>query len=514
MYRNFFLSFLMMAVLLSSCSKTKPEPQVPTDPVPVTEFTLQFKPSGLNNLTEPLADLEFIIGLRNAEDDPVLVNQKLAAIDSGGTYSARIRVPKGSYKLDKFLLARKTGLVRYATPLAGFPKAQQVNRPLTIDFSQNTASLKIVDVELLPVIANDKESMYGYPDGTFQLPADPNDPPPGTRKIRIRPVIKIGNVVYDSLSALLQIYSWDAQNNLAIVPVSIPAGVSELNLVPNAVRYEFRMQKWGRSAALHLNAADLSASTIYTIQAEAEPKRLKFVYGNRWTNNNWFAETKTEYQYSAQGIIQKVLHFRKHADNSPYLAMTEDAEYAGERIGRIVRKNERSQVIGNSTFTYGTDGLPTLIRIQQGDSITQVRLQYLTSINNFQQRRVDQVGAEIEGNYTSLLHYYQANYDRGRMLSTRYASNNGNLQEGLYQYDNAINPFQFTGWPDEKVFVHSIYNRNAQSITYQNAYSQSEIYQFAYTYDSEGYPTELRTWHRNPVTGQHLFEYKEGFVYE
>jgi hypothetical protein len=514
MYRNVFFSFLMMAVLLSSCSKTKPEPQVPTDPIPETEFTLQFKPSGLNNLTEALGDLEFIISLRNAQDDPVLVNQKLAAIDSGGVYSARIRVPKGSYKLEKFLLARKTGLVRFATPLAGFPKAQQVNNPLSIDFTQTNSGLKLVEVELLPVNSNDKESMYGYPDGTFQLPSDPNDPPPGTRKIRIRPVFKIGNVVYDSISAYLQVYSWDAQNNQSLMPISVPAGISELNLATDAVRYEFRMLKWGKTALLPLNAADLSASTVYTIMAEAEPRRLKFVYGNRWTNNNWFAESKTEYQYSAQGIVQKVLHFRKHADNSPYLALTEEAEYAGERIGRIVRKNEQSQQIGNSTFTYGTNGLPSLVRIQQGDSITHIRLQYITSLDNYQQLRVDQVGAEFESNFTSLLHHYQAEYDKGRMLSTRYASNNGNLQEGLYQYDNAINPFQFTGWPDEKLFIHSIHNRNAQTLTYQNAYSQSEIYQFAYTYDSEGYPTELRTWHRNPVTGQHLFEYKEGFVYE
>lgn len=513
MKRIAILSTIISTIFFLSCTKTDKDPSPNPGPPPPNHFTLQFKPSGLANLAEAAADLEFIISIRNAADEPVLVNQKLALIDSGGWYSSRLSLPNGSYKLEKFLLARKTGLVRFATPLAGFAKAQQVNRPLAIDFSNAQQNISVVNVELLPVTAADRESMFGYPEGTFNQPTDPNDPPVQPRKIRIHPIVKIGDIVYDSIPAFIQLNSWDAQNQVSSLPMSTSGGLFELELPASAVRHQFRMVKWGQVAELLLDTADIEVGQIYQLQISANPRKLKQIFGSRWVNNAWVAETKTEFQYSANGQLQKVLHFRKTPDNTPFVAMTEEAEYNNGKISRVIRKNEKQEQIGNSSYQYNADGRLSLIRIQQGDSITHIQLQYLTYADRYDRVQIAQVGASYEYNFSALRYQFLGEFDKGRMLKSTYASNNGNLQESLYNYDQSINPFQFIGLPDEKRFVYSVYNRKQQTTVYVNEYAESEPYQFQYSYNEFGYPTELLTSHRNPVTGQHLFNYRESFVY-
>ena len=507
MKRIAFLT-LLGAVLLGSCSKTPVTPPPDPGPVDPTHFDVQFKVNALPGLTDALTDLEFTVSLRNQQDEAVMVNTKLELRDSNGIYTSRLRLPIGNYKLDKFLLARKTGLVRFATPIAGAPKAQQITHPLTIPFSYSQQPLKVVPVEVLPVGPGDRESFFGYPDGTFQLPNDPNDPPLETRKIKLRASVKIGDVVYDSISSYVQLYSWDAANQQSLLQFSFPAGTQEVILPENAVRYKFRMLKWGQSGELELNAGNISADQVYQLRAELVPKRLKQLLGYKLINNVWQPDSKAELQYDATGRVQQILHYRKSTDQVTFLAMTEAVEYSNGRVSRITRRNERGQLIGKSEYQYGTEQFPRSIRIEQGDSVTTINITYYQGESG-----LERVEAGYTYNFRSTTNSYVAHYSNGNCWKSQYMSSHGDFHERRMNHDGSINPFQFTGLPDEKEFAISGNNIIAETNEFENAFPASVVYQITHSYDAEGYPTEKRSAYRHPITGQHLYNYKEAYVY-
>lgn len=500
--------FLLAAGLFASCSKTPDAPPPDPGPVDPTHFEVQFKVNALPGLTDALTDLEFIVSLRNQQDEAVLVDQKLPVRDSNGIYTGRLRLPIGQYNLDKFLLARKTGLVRFATPLQGSAKAQQITNPLAINFSYGQQPLKVVSVEVLPVGPGDRESFFGYPEGTFHLPSDPDDPPLETRKIKLRASVKIGDVVYDSISSYVQLYSWDAANQQSLLQFSFPAGTRELILPENAVRYKFRMLKWGQTGELELNAADLSADLTYQLRVEFAPKRLKQTLGYKLVNNNWVAETKTEFRYDAAGRVEQVLHYRKNAENVPFLAMTEAVEYSNGKVSTILRRNERGLLIGKSEYEYGVEAFPQSIRIEQGDSVTNIQV---TAFRN--ETGLEKVEANYTYNFQTIQHSYVAFYSNGNMFKSQFMSSHGDYHERWRDHDGAVNPFQFTGLPDEKEFVMSRNNFISENNSFENAFPASVVYQITHTYDADGYPSEKRSAHKSPVTGQHLYHYKEVYGY-
>lgn len=507
-------TLLLGVAFLNSCKKTEEAPPSGPDPVPATHFALQFKASVTLAAGEQPGDYEFIVTLSNNDDEPVLVDKKLALIDSGGFYSGKLELQRGTYKLSKFLLARKTGLVRFATPLAGAPKAQQVTRPLAIVTSNGQGPLKVQEVEILPVQLNDHESFFGYPEGIFNLPVDPDDPAPATKTIRVHPVVKIGDVVYDSVPTFMQLFSWDQQNNPSLVQFTSTGGIHKLLLPENAVRFKIRMTKWTGQAEIEMRLDEVDESKVYKLEVTKAPQQLKQLLTYRLTNNVWVPIEKIEYQYDGLGKQLKRLHYRKHTDGSAFLAMTEDAEFSGNRVLKIVRKAEDGRIIGNTQFQYDGNGLVSIIRHQEGaDSVTFITVSYITSLDANNKLQVDQVGAHYEYSFSSMKHTYQGDYDKGVLVKDALASMNGNWEEGLYQHDQSINPFYKNDWPDLNKLIVSKHNLGNQWKTYVNSWPPFELYNFVYTYTPEGYPKELRKDHRHGRTKEHLNSYKEVFVY-
>src|SRR5690606_22370233 len=98
---------------------------------------------------------EFIITLKNNIGETVVENKKLSIVSNNdGYYSGKLKLPIGQYSLVKAFVARKSGWVRFATPHAGFPKAQLINNPLPIAISRSTASERLLAIEMVPVQAN------------------------------------------------------------------------------------------------------------------------------------------------------------------------------------------------------------------------------------------------------------------------------------------------------------------------------------------------------------------------
>ncbi|MCR6720378.1 MAG: hypothetical protein NVV59_08790 [Chitinophagaceae bacterium] len=208
------------------------------------------------------------------------------------------------------------------------------------------------------------------------------------------------------------------------------------------------------------------------------------------------------------------MHFRKRADGSVFVAMTEDAEFSNGKVSKITRKAEDGRIIGNTQFQYHGNGLVSNIRHQEGtDSVTTITLSYTTSLDANNNLKIESFGANIEYSFSLMRHAYQAYLDGGVVVNDGLSSANGNWEEGLYQYDGSINPFYGDGWPDMQQFVIGKHNLEMQWKTYVNYWPPFEVYNIAYNYTPDGYPKEVLKSHRNARTHAHIDSFKEVYVY-
>jgi hypothetical protein len=58
-----------------------------------------------------------------------------------------------------------------------------------------------------------------------------------------------------------------------------------------------------------------------------------------------------------------------------------------------------------------------------------------------------------------------------------------------------------------------LHNITSQQKDYSGSYPTAYPYSFNYTYDADGYPTQVIKHFRSPVTGNYVFSTKTVFVY-
>ncbi len=510
------MNWLLMVSLLTlmACKKTKnPDPLDPAYPS-ANEFFLQIKTDVQLLPQDNIQDLEFIVTLKNNNGELVVENKKLSITAGNGFYSGKIKLPIGQYSLVKAFIARKSGLVRFATPHTGFPKAQLITKPLPINIARGTDRERLLTIEMVAVQTGDQESSFGYPDGDFLMDLDNEDPQDNSRTLQLQAQVNEGSVVYDDVPVSLRVQLFNAQQQFTQLVMTLPAGVQGLQIPDDITQVKVFASKWGVTKELSVDMNTYNAQQIYKITISKTPQLLKAVIGSKERVNNWFAEKKTEFLYNNDGKVHTVNHYRKYEDGAPYLAFSEQANFAGNKIVKITRRTGDNRFLGVTDFVYNADGLYSTIRHQEGnDSVTNMQLQYIMETDQHQQRRILNYGVQIAYSFWGLPYTHQGEYSGGNLINFTRASNNGTYNYRMFEYDKEINPFYQTGWPDLNDIYPSKNNRKRQYATFVNEYPQTEIYEYSYKYDGNGYPVELITSHRDPVTRAHLFRYKETFQY-
>ena len=91
------------------------------------------------------------------------------------------------------------------------------------------------------------------------------------------------------------------------------------------------------------------------------------------------------------------------------------------------------------------------------------------------------------------------------MISDIWSTSHQDYVEGHYGYDFSINPYAHLQVPDLYMSNISRHNVNNELKTYVYVNPEFTPYNFAYTYDGQGYPTQLLTkyWNRWAGTDGH-----------
>ena len=514
--KKFTALFLSIMMLVLACRKDPVVPQKPGDPGPIDTTTLRgfrFVFDSLPGQSAVLQNLSVFVTITNDRNETVLDNKKYALQYDGKYLTPVIELVKGNYKINAMLIRQNDTLVRFAAPINGSIKSGLVNNPLSVSLKLDEKIEKAIKIEILPVAKRDRAQDYGYPAGSFgTIPPDP-DPTPQDIFIFVHPIIKVGDIVYDSIPVTLKLRSFDINNIETFKSFALHPGPHQVQLPSNGVKYELTVDKWGAHAQITLMRNQVQQNNMYKIEGSIGAKKLQYVYTYKIINGVSTPETKAEYQYFSDGRVNQILHYAKHADLTTYLASKEEFEYQNNRVSKVKVTDEGNSQISVTDFRYNSLGKVSWMEELKGTIKTTANVSYMDNDGGTDISKDHQVNIA----YTYSDHYYTMNFNKivhgGVVISDVAATSHGNLETGLYGYEFGINPYIMLGVPDLNFSNYSKHNVLEQWKTYVNAFPIVYPYSFNYTYNSNGYPTELLTKYKTYLTQAEAYTIRTVYTY-
>lgn len=493
--------------LFTACSKEniikKPQPIPPGTPGEVGSL-LFVTDTNLNGAPYHPTNLQAVVTAINEKGEEVL-KEKMLILDLRGTAKTEtIKLPVGNYKLTRFRMVYGAVNTHFATPMTGSQKAGLVEKPLAIDFKVTSNAPAEVAVEVVPVKAGERPEKFGYPSGAFDNGQSDADP---YMKVKIKAIMQIGDVLYDSIPASLMLTTWDEKGEATSAFSSLKAGINEVPVLKAAVKYRFYVSKWGTKDEMTLNKTDIDEETVYTFGGSKSAKKLKSELTYKLVNGQYIAETKNVYNYDADGKLSAIQYYMRKKDNTPYLAMTDRFDYNGNKVSSITKYDEETKTkIGETSFTYDQQGKIRAIAQKDNGNETNATVEYF-----YNPKQEAKIHYKYPGK--TLTMDYVMTFGGGNMVQGSAATSNGNIESGNYNYDLNINPYIHMNWPNLFLSNSSKNNIVGQSKFYYGAYPTAEPYSFNYTYDADGYPKELIKQFKSYFNNVHMFTTKTVYTY-
>jgi len=498
----------ILSFLFSSCKKDHdiekpvPEPPVKSNQYQFVIAALPGEPSG------DISGLSVQVMIVNERNETVLENVKLSLHFDGLYKTNKLELPNGYYRVVKFLI-NQANQTRFVAPITNSEKASLVSKPLYVSFSLPNNTSTLVPIEVLRVAATDNPESYGYPTGAFNQ-VDANNPPDTGNshfKIKIRPYFTIGEIRYDSVPASLTVIVIDNSGQVTRKQVSLKAGTNEIEVPKAASQYRFQISKWGISDELVLDKYQVHEETVYGIGGSRAAKKLKSELIYKLVNGTYVPDSKKDYLYDASGKLNRINYYRKQANGQTYLEKYDLFEYSNGRISLIHYLKGNEEFVGAVSFTYDQMGKVKTIAQNMDGVQTNGVVTYYDSPRQF--------NAHVKYSFSDA--YYTKDctlsFKDGNAFKLQSSTSHGDSEEGLYEYDFNINPYVHLKLPDLYLSFESINNRVKQYKTYTNAYPEADPLTFDYTYDADGYPTQLVSEYWAPATQTRLYTLKTIYTY-
>ncbi|KAA0992080.1 hypothetical protein [Dyadobacter aurulentus] len=341
---------------------------------------------------------------------------------------------------------------------------------------------------------------------------EPQPQPPSDKRITIRPVIKVGQIVYDSIPVQLIVRSWDTKNEMDYKIYYLP-GPDDIYIPAKGARFHFTINKWGGQAERTFTQAELQDNASYTIGLQIEPKKIKSIVEVKIVEGKNTPLSKTDYEYAANGDITKRTIWGKRADFSNYIMQTDLFAYTNGDITSIKSYDEGNKPVKTLTARYDNQHRVVALEEVKGLEKISAKAGYFlldTYSGNQQAYRIDVQYHLENGKYTD---YYSRKMAAGRTIYDIYASHNGGNEEGYYDYDNSLNPYAHLRLPELNFSQHDMHNRTFPRKHYGHGRPEYEPYDYKYTYNPDGYPKELLTKYRHTGSKMDAYTMRTVFTY-
>ncbi|MFT3705365.1 MAG: hypothetical protein QM802_23555 [Agriterribacter sp.] len=510
-FNQYSILFVLGILVLVSCKKTdlphgqNPPPQ---DTAKTGKFSIAI--DSLPGITAPATDLTAIVSVADKQHNTVIASKRMPLTLHSKYETDTLSLPVGNYEISGLLIIDKDSAVKFASPHSGSVKAPLVTHALSIPFQVKKEKSTVI-TEVLRVSKDDKAEDFGYPAGSFG-----NEPPPDDSDayvtIKILPIIKVGDIVYDSIPVTLFLKAYDEHGQYIHTTRILNAGTNELQLAKAPVKHVLQVYKWNTTDEIEIKREDLKEGMIYYIGGHREALKLKEVLNYMSTSTGgWTPQSKQYYQYD-QDQLMHIQHYLKREDQTPYIAFAENMEYTGGKITAIKARGEAVPEEEVTSFSYDGEGKLYHMENQSGGERTSADVTY----SALEERSGISVGYSINAVYSYTHHankmYYAIVVKGGNVVQDN-ATSSGGGESSNYQYDFGINPFAHLHLPD---LYFSNLSRNNRTMAWKNYYGvtpQTEPYEFSYTYNSDGYPKELITKYWYYSTKKYAHSIKTVFSY-
>ncbi|HSC52044.1 MAG TPA: hypothetical protein VLC98_00370 [Phnomibacter sp.] len=489
---------LALSMLLFGCDKGPITKGPVGQPFPLTNI-FQVVVENLPGLPQAQHDLYAVFSVVNAQQPTIVHQYKTPLTYKGRYFSDTVTLTPGDYIYNKLIIVDAQGKAVFAAPISGSAKASQVQQPLTRSFALPRPDFLMLITEVLRIENGETPQQYGYPDGSFTYTGGDNNTPNSTG-ILVQAIIKVGDIVYDSIPALLQLTTWDAAGQTSTRSITLAAGKNNIALPNAATKYRLATSRWGISDEMILEKNDVQAGTLYVLGGSKAAKKLKSeISYTQHGLGDYEPLSKNVYDYNSEGKLHMISYYLRKADNTPYLAYTDEFIYnATGQVEHIEKLDETYSPLSTTTFTYNQAGKLINVLQLENDERIQATVKYLS-----------QPGSVGIANYNVYVKYhfrkqnlstdYHLNFEHGNNVQDLAVTSLQSTEAGTYVYDFNINPYAHMNWPDLYLRNAPINNRIQQFKQFTGNYPSAVSHQVAYTYDSEGYPKEkLETFYSYP----------------
>jgi hypothetical protein len=289
--------------------------------------------------------------------------------------------------------------------------------------------------------------------------------------------------------------------------LSLQPGSNEVQLNRSAHSFKLRVSRWGITDEMTLLKSQVEVGTEYILGGSRAAKKLKQEVTLRLVNGNYVPENMIKYQYHANGNLNQIEQYEKDNTGATFLSMKEVFTYnATGKPEKINRFDESNKLIETTVFEYDAQGKIISMKEKSGDSEINAAVTYSSQ----QQTQ----GIHIQYQYNSGLVINQTLVAlRGNIIASNAHTSNMTGETGTYDFDVNINPYAHMNYPD---FLFSNFSKNNMTVhrkSYTTDYPLADPYEFQYTYDAEGYPTQVIKLFRTPANNQHSFTLKTIYTY-
>jgi len=334
-----------------------------------------------------------------------------------------------------------------------------------------------------------------------------NENPDSTFVLKVKAVFSIGEIIYDSIPASVQLTSWDSSNSVYHKQIDLVAGTNTLRLTKAHARYRLKLSKWGITDEINFTKTEVQEGTTLSLGGSKTAKKLRQEEGFVFAAGAYQQDKKTIYNYNANGTLRQIDYYQKKPQHSELkLYHYDQFVYNGNAIDKINRFDENGVNVGATVFTLNGQG--KIISMHQHSYGTDT----YASVDYGSAAGVSEINIDFLYNNGHALEY-KMKFRGGNKAEDRALSSTGGSEGGTYGYDFNINPYTHMNMPD--IYLSNLSKNNV--ISQQKAYSGSipsgVPYKFDYAYDVEGYPTELIKHFKSYVTGQDLYKTKTIYTY-
>lgn len=310
----------------------------------------------------------------------------------------------------------------------------------------------------------------------------PQQPPAGEGyvAVKVKAVITVGDVVYDSIPATYTITTWDAHGVQHRKDTTVEAGAQNIYLRKEATRYSIRLNKWGLTDEKVLEKADVNEGALYQLGGRKEARQLQWVTKYSFVNGAYEPAEKQQFTYDAQGRIKEVHEYARDPKDG-VLRSGSSQVYVYE--GNKLRVNNTSKGDGATWFhhAYTFDA--------QGRTL-QSEFRYITEHhvynNQYSSRGITMLMGENASDPNGariVLQFAGGNRVEEKTIIPSYTTTVKTMT-----YDCNINPYAVIKMPS--LYFELSSKNNVLTEAWEGS-RQHLVHE--YKYDAEGYITEVRT---------------------